>query len=195
MANPTGVTAGTLITETWGDAVVSRVVGIYASTAAAETDGRTEAGAVIALSDGTVWVKVTTTSGNWARLHTLAGFDEPSDITPGTTSWNDFGSVTIAAGTARSMHCIAQASFTVSSVTTANVEAQIQISRDGGSAYAGGSIQYYDSVAANKTISLTHMRTIAPTGDWVAKLRVKSNQTDTTWESGIIIAQVLPNLT
>ena len=194
MANPTGVTAGTLITETWGDAVVSRVVGIYASTAAAETDGRTEAGALIALTDGTLWLKVSSTSGNWARIHSMGGYDEPSAVTPSASTWTDFGSVTIVAGTARVMHIIAHSALTVSSTTSANVDSHIRISVNGGTTWAGGPIQTHDGVTNNVNIANAAARTIIPTGNIVVTHRVRSTQANTTFDHGVLTVQVHPNL-
>lgn len=68
MANPTDVSDGSIIEESWGDAVVSRVVGIYSSLAAAEADGRTDVGAVVTLTNGEAWVKQSATALDWERL-------------------------------------------------------------------------------------------------------------------------------
>lgn len=82
MANPGGVTAGNTIEESWGDAVVSRVVGIYASLAAAESDGRTDIGAIVTLTDGTTWIKQSGTALDWRELlHTDGGQTLTGDIT------------------------------------------------------------------------------------------------------------------
>ena len=79
MGNPAQVTASTTIATNWGNDVVSRVVGVYASLAAAEADGRTYDGAVIGLTDGSVWYRWT----DWHRISSWAtgGWQTPVDLT------------------------------------------------------------------------------------------------------------------
>ena len=198
MANPTGVTAGDQATETWADAVVSRVVGIYASTAAAETDGRTEKGALITLStDGSVWVKRSTIAGDWARVDTHSVFADISDHTTGATSLTTIHTETITGYSG--VECTVQASamlvFDVN--TAADCELMIKISQNGGLSYSLGDIMDNEGLAANNRVSCAaqHGRqNITPTGDILVEVQVRSTQSDTDFIRGSLRVDVAPNI-
>lgn len=199
MANPTGVTAGTAITETWGDAVVSRVVGIYASTSAAETDGRTEKGALVSLSsDGSLWIKRSTAAGDWARVHPWSSAEAfASSFTAPSTFTNYLTQTFALSPNFYKMNIHARATISIQSVTACRVLALVQISTNGGAAFGGGTIYEVNCAASDyRTLNVGHfLKGVTPTGSVQARVRLRSTVTNTTIPGGFIEAQLLADFT
>lgn len=196
MSNPVAVVAGTDVEASWGNAVRSRVVGIYADLSAAETDGVTEAGRLAVLTDGSVWVKVTATSGDWARLTPIVKRDDMADVTPAASSWTQYGAtLTLPAGTNRLMWIEAHFQARIVPGTAADVQWRIAVSHDGGTSWVNSHVMRYDSVPTDYLpIAQSHAKSATPTGDIQVKVEVNSTQADTLFEQGNLFAKVHPDL-
>jgi hypothetical protein len=199
MGNPSDPVGGTNVATSWGEDVVSRVVGIYASLAAAEADGRLEAGQLAALTTGSLWVKQTTAAGMWQRIHTLPAVDRLTAQDPiGTTEFVEVASLTIAAGTAaiQSIHVDAFSQWEVPTAT--GVRIRVDISDNGGSTYDIGDDVFWTDVAASDRAAVAGFHTIdppaVPSGNFVARVMARAGSTDAILSGGWVRALVFPYL-
>lgn len=185
MGNPNTVSTAQTIATAWGNDVVSRVVGVYASLAAAETDGRTDDGAVISLTDGSVWLR-------WVKWHRIfpvalsADFDAV-DLTLEATVEElvpDTEIMSLGDGAAVFISAIATCQVTV--VVASKVQIRIGLSRTGTSTWTNGRWHAVDLTAGDHVVPvLAYLQAASLTGSVYFRMQVKANPMATTADVSI----------
>lgn len=180
MGNPAQVTTAQTIATAWGNDVVSRVVGIYTSIAAAETDGRAETGAVITLTDGSIWMYWGTT---WRRVSPQrkgAAFSE-YELTS-TSIQQIFPSAVLITsmgdGALATIEGIATCQITVA--VAAEVEIRMALSRSGESTWSTGAWHKADLGVGDHQMAVIHFLQGDLTGDVYLRLDVRASPMATT---------------
>lgn len=174
MANPTTVSIGTTIAPSWGNAVVSRVVGIYASLAAAETDGRTDDGALVTLSNGTLWFRW---GSDWHRVWTIATGTTDTAYELTQTAIQDLVAAAVVCGRGDQVQVMVTASA-VCQVTVAVaslVEVRIGLSRTGGSSWNNSQWFSADLGVGEHVLSAMHTAQVILTGDLEFRMECKAS--------------------